>query len=126
MSETQKKEDDKKFQKNKILSLNKFFMKNIGFGIALLIILYVISFVFLFILLNTTSIDDGLKISLISMIATYILTTSKSVMDKIITNIKYLLSVLGNEQRGLNKNIGIDVDKVDFDDIESHVHEEDS
>lgn len=126
MSETQKKEDDKKFQKNKILSLNKFFMKNIGFGIALLVVLYVISFVFLFILLNTTSIDDGLKISLISMIATYILTTSKSVMDKIITNIKYLLSVLGNEQRGLNKNIGIDVDKVDFDDIESHVHEEDS
>lgn len=54
------------------------------------------------------------------MIATFILTTSKSIIDKIIVIMKFLISLLGEEQRGLNKNIGVEVDKIDFETSDSH------
>lgn len=111
---------DREFQHNKIITLNKFFMLNIGIQTFLLLLVYVLSILCLLVLINTTNIDDSLKISLISMIATFILTTSKSIIDKIIVIMKFLISLLGEEQRGLNKNIGVEVDKIDFENSDSH------
>ena len=71
-------------------------------------------------LIRTADIDNSLKISLISMIATFILTTSKGMLEKIIMIIKFLISLLGEEQRGLNKSMGIQIDKIDFDSPDSH------
>lgn len=114
------KKVDRDFQHNKIMTLNKFFMRNMGIQTFLLLLIYILSIVCLLILINTTNIDDSLKISLISMIATFILTTSKSILDKIIVIMKFLISLLGEEQRGLNKNMGIEVDKIDFENSDSH------
>lgn len=114
------KKADREFQHNKIITLNKFFMRNMGIQTFLLLLVYTLSIVCLLILINTTNIDDSLKISLISMIATFILTTSKSIIDKIIVIMKFLISLLGEEQRGLNKNIGVEVDKIDFENSDSH------
>ena len=117
------KKNINQFQKKKISALNKFFMKNIIINFFILLFLYLLSFVFLFILINFPLIDDGLKISLISMIATFILTTSKSLIEKFLSFISYLFNLLGNEQHGLNKNIGIDVDKVELNDISNENNE---
>lgn len=114
------KKVDRDFQHNKIMTLNKFFMRNMGIQTFLLLLIYILSIVCLLILINTTNIDDSLKISLISMIATFILTTSKGILDKIIVIMKFLISLLGEEQRGLNKNMGIEVDKIDFENSDSH------
>jgi hypothetical protein len=114
------KKADRDFQHNKIMTLNKFFMRNMGIQTLLLLLIYILSIVCLLILINTTNIDDSLKISLISMIATFILTTSKGILDKIIIIMKFLISLLGEEQRGLNRNMGIEVDKIDFDNSDSH------
>ncbi len=114
------KKADREFQHNKIITLNRFFMRNMGVQTFLLLLVYTLSIVCLLVLINTTNIDDSLKISLISMIATFILTTSKSIIDKIIVIMKFLISLLGEEQRGLNKNIGVEVDKIDFENSDSH------
>ena len=114
------KKADRDFQHNKIMTLNKFFMRNMGIQTLLLLLIYILSIVCLLILINTKNIDDSLKISLISMIATFILTTSKGILDKIIIIMKFLISLLGEEQRGLNRNMGIEVDKIDFDNSDSH------
>ncbi|MDE7264267.1 MAG: hypothetical protein K2N64_06370 [Anaeroplasmataceae bacterium] len=114
------KKEDREFQHNKIITLNRFFMRNMGVQTFLLLLVYTLSIVCLLVLINTTNIDDSLKISLISMIATFILTTSKSIIDKIIVIMKFLISLLGEEQRGLNKNIGVEVDKIDFENSDSH------
>ncbi len=114
------KKADREFQNNKIVALNKFFMRNIVIQTLLLFFLYTISIIFLFVLIRTADIDNSLKISLISMIATFILTTSKGMLEKIIMIIKFLISLLGEEQRGLNKSMGIQIDKIDFDNPDSH------
>jgi hypothetical protein len=114
------KKADREFQNNKIVALNKFFMRNIVIQTLLLFFLYTISIIFLFVLIRTADIDNSLKISLISMIATFILTTSKGMLEKIIMIIKFLISLLGEEQRGLNKSMGIQIDKIDFDSPDSH------
>lgn len=122
MEEKCKEETKNKFQKNKIMSLNKFFMRKATFGTTLTIFLYILTFVFLFLLINHSTIDESLKITLISMVATFILTTSKTMLEKIFATIDYILTLLGNEQRGLHKNIGIEVEKVELD----TTHESDS
>ncbi len=114
------KKAEREFQNNKIVALNKFFMRNIVIQTLLLFFLYTISIIFLFVLIRTADIDNSLKISLISMIATFILTTSKGMLEKIIMIIKFLISLLGEEQRGLNKSMGIQIDKIDFDSPDSH------
>ncbi|HRF70650.1 MAG TPA: hypothetical protein PKV66_04395 [Candidatus Pelethenecus sp.] len=114
------KKADREFQNNKIVALNKFFMRNIIIQTLLLFFLYTISIIFLIVLIKTADIDNSLKISLISMIATFILTTSKGMLEKIIMIIKFLISLLGEEQRGLNKSMGIQIDKIDFDNPDSH------
>lgn len=114
------KKADREFQNNKIVALNKFFMRNIIIQTLLLFFLYTVSIIFLIVLIKTADIDNSLKISLISMIATFILTTSKGMLEKIIMIIKFLISLLGEEQRGLNKSMGIQIDKIDFDNPDSH------
>ena len=114
------KKAEREFQNNKIVALNKFFMRNIVIQTLLLFFLYTISIIFLFVLIRTADIDNSLKISLISMIATFILTTSKGMLEKIIMIIKFLIPLLGEEQRGLNKSMGIQIDKIDFDSPDSH------
>ena len=103
------KKADREFQNNKIVALNKFFMRNIVIQTLLLFFLYTISIIFLFVLIRTAD-----------MIATFILTTSKGMLEKIIMIIKFLISLLGEEQRGLNKSMGIQIDKIDFDSPDSH------
>ena len=88
------KKAEREFQNNKIVALNKFFMRNIVIQTLLLFFLYTISIIFLFVLIRTADIDNSLKISLISMIATFILTTSKGMLEKIIMIIKFLISLL--------------------------------
>ena len=114
------KKADREFQNNKIVALNKFFMRNIVIQTLLLFFLYTISIIFLFVLIRTADIDNSLKISLISMIATFILTTSKGMIEKIIINIKFIISLINEEQRSLNKSMGIQIDKIDFDSPDSH------
>lgn len=104
------------FQQEKIISLNRFFMKNVGIGCLLIIIVFVISFSFVIIIINYCTMDNGLRISLISMVATFILTTGRTIIDKLITIIKFMVSLLSEEQRGLNKNIGIHIEKIAYDD----------
>lgn len=108
-----------RFQKKKILVLNKFFRKSIFINNILMFSTYVTSITFLIILLNNSNLDDGMKISLVSMIITFILTMSKSIIDKTIQIIQYIFSLLSEEQRGLNKNIGVEIDKIEFENLDS-------
>lgn len=102
------------FTENKIKTLNHFFMKNIMIQSVLLCIIFSISIVMLIILIRLGKLEDELKITIITMIATFILTTSKTIIDKLITMIQYIISLLSEEQRGFSKNIGIEIDKIDF------------
>jgi hypothetical protein len=102
------------FTENKIKTLNHFFMKNIMIQSILLCIIFSISIVMLIILIRLGKLEDELKITIITMIATFILTTSKTIIDKLITMIQYIISLLSEEQRGFSKNIGIEIDKIDF------------
>ena len=81
-------------------------------------ILYVVLGFFLFIMLilliQFGKLDNELKITIITMIATFILTTSKTIIDKLIAIIQYIISLLSEEQRGFSKNMGIKIDKIDF------------
>lgn len=115
--------DKNRFQKKKIISLNKFFMHQISLNGLFILIIYIISFIFLFLLTQGIVIDEQLKISLISMSTTFILTTSKTIIEKLIAIIQFIISQLGAEQRGLNKNIGIEMDKVEFDSEENEIDE---
>lgn len=115
--------DKNRFQKKKIISLNKFFMHQISLNGLFILIIYIISFIFLFLLTQGIIIDEQLKISLISMSTTFILTTSKTIIEKLIAIIQFIISQLGAEQRGLNKNIGIEMDKVEFDSEENEIDE---
>lgn len=108
--------DTSKFQKEKIKNLNKFFMRNIFLSGVLALLTFIMSIVMLIVLLNIDGLDEALKISLISMIATFIITTGKTLIEKFIAILQYLTNLLSEEQRGLSKNIGVDIDKVEFDD----------
>jgi len=108
------KKEQHHFQKEKIILLNNFFMKSIIKSIIFLFITFVFSIVFLFTIIEISDIDQTLKISLISMLATYTLTMSKTIIDKVLSLITYLIQLLSEEQRGFNKNIGIEIDEVEF------------
>jgi len=102
------------FQKDKIKRLNKFFMRNVLLGSLLSILIFILSVATLIVIVTIDGIDSGLKITLISITATFILTTSKTLIDKAIQIVSYLVVLLSEEQRGINKNLGIEIDKVDF------------
>ena len=112
--EDKNKIDFKNFQKDKIRHLNKFFMKNVIIGSLLSIAIFMISVIALIVIVNIDNIDAGLRITLISITATFILTTSKTLIEKAIQIVSYIVVLLSEEQRGINKNLGIEIDKVDF------------
>lgn len=102
------------FQKDKIKNLNKFFMKSVIYGTVLTFIIFILAVAILLITINTQNIDQTLKISIVSMIATFVLTTTKTLIDKLITVVTFVVRLLSEEQRGFSKNIGIEIDEVDF------------
>jgi magnesium-transporting ATPase (P-type) len=102
------------FQKDKIRNLNKFFMKSVIYGTVLTFIIFILAVAILLITINTQNIDQTLKISIVSMIATFVLTTTKTLIDKLITVVTFVVRLLSEEQRGFSKNIGIEIDEVDF------------
>jgi hypothetical protein len=106
------------FEKDKIKMLNKFFMKNILVGSITAVAMFIITVIMLIVIVKVTSIDDALKISIISMVATFIITTSKTIIEKSIGIVSFLVRLLSEEQRGLNNNIGIEIDKVDLDEVD--------
>lgn len=108
------------FKKEKIQTLNKFFMRNVVIASLISIVIFILSVVGLIAILNMRNIDEGLQITLISITATFILTTSKTLIDKATQIVSYLVVLLSEEQRGINKNIGIDIDKVEFEEVISN------
>lgn len=106
--------NENSFENKKILSLNKFFMKNIIWGLVLSLLLFVVSVLLLIFIIIATNMDESVKITIISMVATFILTTSKGLIDRIIEVVVYVMKLLGEEQRGFNKKIGVEIDNVEF------------
>lgn len=111
-------DDQIEFANRKLISLNNFFMRKVILGLILSLTIFVISFVFLIVLLDRENIDETLRITIISMLATFILTTSKTLIDRIIELVIYIMRLLGEEQRGFNKKIGIETEDVDFQELE--------
>lgn len=102
------------FESRKIVSLNKFFMRNVLWGLIFSIVLFIASVLLLVFIIKSTAIDDSVKITIISMVATFVLTTSKSLIDRTVEIVVYIVRLLGEEQRGLNKKIGIEIEDVDY------------
>ncbi len=105
------------FEKDKIKSLNNFFMKSITRGILFAFLLFIITVALLLFTIIATDMDSSVRITIISMVATFILTSSKSLMDRTIEITTYTVRLLGEEQRGFNKKIGIEVDPVEFEEL---------
>lgn len=108
------------FTQNKIKSLNNFFMKNIIIQSILLFAVFFVSIIMLISLIKLDQLQGELRTTIVTMIATFILTTSKTLIDKLITIIQYIISLLSEEQRGFSKNIGVEIDKIDFEKHEYH------
>ena len=103
-----------RFETNKLISLNKFFMKNFIFGLILIIFLFVLTIVLLILIISNEEIDMTVRISIISMVVTFSLTTSKTLLDRLIEVVTYTIRLLGEEQRALNKKLGLEIDDVNF------------
>lgn len=71
-----------------------------------------------------TNMDESVKITIISMVATFILTTSKALIDRLIEVVVYIMRLLGEEQRGLNKKMGVEIDEVEFETLSEETKEE--
>lgn len=102
------------FERKKIEKLNKFFMNNVLWSLIGSVLLFVISVLLLIFIIIATNMDESVKITIISMVATFILTTSKALIDRLIDFVVYVMRLLGEEQRGLNKKIGIEIEDVEF------------
>ena len=89
-------------------------MKSVLYGTLLTFIMFILAVIILLITINTQEIDQTLKISIVSMVATFVLTTAKALIDKLIMVVTYIVRLLTEEQRGFSKNIGIDIDEVEF------------
>lgn len=114
LKEKTNKPDLDSFKKDKIKTLNNFFMKKILISSIISIFLFLLSIGLLIIIISLKDIDSGLRITLISITASFILTTAKTLIDKSVQIISYLIVLLSEEQRGISKNLGIEVDKVEF------------
>ena len=106
--------DTNNFQKEKIKNLNQFFMKNVLIHSLSVFIVFIISIAILIIILKIIKLDQNITISIVSSIVTFTITTSKSLIDKFLSILQYLISLLTEEQRGFSKNLGIEIDKVEF------------
>ncbi|PKK97437.1 MAG: hypothetical protein CVV57_09750 [Tenericutes bacterium HGW-Tenericutes-2] len=116
-TETHKTNQLNEFEKDKIKSLNQFFMKSITHGLLFAFLLFIITVVLLLFTIIATDMDSSVKITIISMVATFVLTSSKTLMDRTVEIITYTVRLLGEEQRGFNKKIGIDIDPVEFEEL---------
>lgn len=113
--ETEELKNEKhSFERKKIISLNRFFMRHVLFGLIFSFLIFVVSVVLLIVIIMVTNMDASVKITIISMIATFILTTSKTLIERLIEVVVYVMRLLGEEQRGLNKKIGIEIGDVEF------------
>lgn len=112
------------FEKNKIINLNKFFMKNVFWSLIGSVLVFLMSVILLIVIITITNIDQSVKITIISMVATFILTTSKTLIDRLIEVVVYVMRLLGEEQRGLNKKIGVELNEVDFETLSKDEKEE--
>ncbi|MBN3490248.1 hypothetical protein JV173_01850 [Acholeplasma equirhinis] len=112
------------FESKKIISLNRFFMKHVLLGLMFSFLIFIVSIVLLIVIILVTNMDASVKITIISMVATFILTTSKTMIDRLIEVVVYIMRLLGEEQRGLNKKIGVDIEDVEFESLSEDVKEE--
>lgn len=60
------------------------------------------------------------------MVATFVLTTSKTIIDRTIEIVTYTVRILGEEQRGFNKKIGVEMGEVDFGNLSEKEEEKES
>lgn len=118
------KSDKHTFESKKIISLNRFFMKHVLLGLMFSFLIFIVSIVLLIVIILVANMDASVKITIISMVATFILTTSKTMIDRLIEVVVYIMRLLGEEQRGLNKKIGIDIEDVEFESLSEDVKEE--
>lgn len=118
------KADKHTFESKKILSLNQFFMKNVLLGLLFSFLIFILSVVLLIVILMTTNMDASVKITIVSMVATFILTTSKTLIERLIEIVVYITRLLGEEQRGLNKKMGVEIEEVDFESLSEENKEE--
>ncbi|MCV2232551.1 hypothetical protein [Paracholeplasma manati] len=116
-TETHKTNQLNEFEKDKIKSLNQFFMKSITHGLLFAFLLFIITVVLLLFTIIATDMDSSVKITIISMVATFVLTSSKTLMDRTVEIITYTVRLLGEEQRGFNKKIGIEIEPVEFEEL---------
>lgn len=116
-TETHKTNQLNEFEKDKIKSLNQFFMKSITHGLLFAFLLFIITVVLLLFTIIATDMDSSVRITIISMVATFVLTSSKTLMDRTVEIATYTMRLLGEEQRGFNKKIGIDIDPVEFEEF---------
>lgn len=105
------------FERNKITNLNSFFMKSVKNGLVFAFVLFVITVGLLLFIIIATDIDQSVKITIISMVATFVLTSSKTLMDRSVEIVTYTFRLLGEEQRGFNKKIGVEIAPVDFEEL---------
>ncbi|MDR0934978.1 MAG: hypothetical protein LBM03_01575 [Erysipelotrichaceae bacterium] len=91
-------------------------MKNIIVGGLLTVVIFLLSVGLLFDL-NSTVLNNALKITIISMMVTFILATARSLIDKIGQIVHYLVMLSSEEQRGIPSSIGIDIEKPDISEI---------
>jgi len=110
----EKPETNGSFEDKKMKSLNKFFMRNVILGLLFSLLLFVLTVGLLVFVIMIGEIDMAVKVTIISMIATFVLTTSKTLIDRTIELVTYVIRLLGEEQRGLSKKLGIEVEEVEF------------
>lgn len=118
------KHENHPFESRKIISLNKFFMKNVIWGLFSSVLLFIISVCLLILIIMITNMDESVKITIVSMVATFILTTSKTLIERLIEIVIYITRLLGEEQRGLSKKIGVEIDAVEFESLSEEDKEE--
>jgi hypothetical protein len=124
-TETHQTNQLNEFEKDKIKSLNQFFMKSITHGLLFAFLLFIITVVLLLFTIIATDMDSSVRITIISMVATFILTSGKTLMDRTVEIATYTMRLLGEEQRGFNKKIGIEIEPVEFEEL-TEVHKEDN
>lgn len=110
-------QESSSFEKDKIKSLNRFFMRSIFYGLVFAFLLFVLTVVLLLFTIMATDMDSSVKITIISMVATFVLTSSKTLMDRTIEIVTYTMRILGEEQRGFSRKIGIEMNEVEFEEF---------
>ena len=105
------------FERRKISKLNKFFMRNFVLSLIFSFVLFMLTVGLLIFTIIAADVNDSLKISIISMIATFVLTTSKTIIDRVIDVATFTIKLLGEEQRGLNKKMGVEMNEIDFESL---------